>query len=54
MHVEPLVHVVASLAEQVRGYQWQAWDLLAGRLEPELGGSAEALDLLGINHYHNG
>jgi hypothetical protein len=62
LHVEPLVHVVAphgrpelaALAEQVRGYQWQAWDLLAGRLEPELGGHAEALDLLGINHYHSG
>jgi len=62
LHVEPLVHVVAPsgrpelapLAEQVGGYQWQAWDLLAGRLEPELGGSAEALDLIGINHYHSG
>jgi hypothetical protein len=62
MHVEPLVHVVApreapelaSLAEQVRGYQWQTWDLLAGRLQPELGGTPDALDIVGVNHYHSG
>lgn len=62
MHVEPLVHVVApagrpdlaGIAEQVRGYQWQAWDLLCGRLEPGLGGSPEALDVVGVNHYHSG
>ena len=62
LHVEPLVHVVAprgrpdleALAEQVSGYQWQAWDLIAGRVEPELGGSLAALDCLGVNHYHSG
>lgn len=62
LHIEPLVHVVppadhpelAGLAEQVAGYQWQVWDLLAGRLEPELGGHEEALDLIGVNHYHSG
>lgn len=62
MHVEPLVHVVAPedrpelapLAEEVAGYQWQAWDLIAGRLEPALGGGPQWLDLLGVNHYHSG
>ena len=62
MQVEPLVHVVAPagredlvpLAAQVSDYQWQAWDLLSGRAEPELGGAPEMLDLLGINHYHSG
>ncbi len=61
MHVEPVCHVVAPLdqpqlaeqAERVRSWQWQAWDLLAGRAEPELGGSLAALDMLGINHYHS-
>ena len=63
MHVEPVVHVVApqahpdseALAAQadiVAGWQWQACDMLAGRLEPALGGHAGALDLLGLNHYH--
>lgn len=58
LHVEPLVHVVAPAgapqhaaeAEVVRSWQWQAWDLLCGRLEPELGGRPDVLDLLGISH----
>lgn len=62
LHVEPLVHVVAprghpelrELAARVRDYQWQAWDLIAGRAEPELGGHAAALDLIGVNYYHSG
>ncbi|MDQ6628793.1 MAG: hypothetical protein M3Z29_10145, partial [Pseudomonadota bacterium] len=61
LHVEPLIHVVPTLqaphlgwrAEEIASYQWQAWDMLAGTLLPELGGSAEALDLLGVNYYHN-
>jgi len=63
MHVEPVVHVVApqahpdlealaAQADTVAGWQWQACDMLAGRLEPRLGGHAGALDLLGLNHYH--
>ena len=62
MHVEPVIHTVAppgrpdldALAAQIAGYQWQAWDLIAGRMEPELGGAPEALDIIGINHYHSG
>ncbi len=62
LQVEPLVHVVAPadrpdlapLADQVASYQWQAWDLLSGQVEPGLGGSPAMLDLLGINHYHSG
>ncbi|MEO6595719.1 MAG: hypothetical protein ABIP94_13280 [Planctomycetota bacterium] len=60
LHVDPLVHVVAprdataelaAEAARFREFQWQTWDLLCGRLEPELGGHPAALDLLGINHY---
>jgi len=62
LHVEPVVHVVAprdrpdlaALAAQVCEYQWQAWDLIAGRLEPQLGGQPQALDLIGANHYASG
>jgi len=61
LHVEPLVHVaapadrpdLASLAQQIRDYQWQALDLLCGRQEPALGGHEGALDWLGFNHYHS-
>lgn len=62
MHVEPIVHVVAppeqpdlqALADEVASYQWQVWDLLSGALLPELGGHPQALDLIGVNHYHSG
>lgn len=62
LHIEPMVHVVAphaspemaDLAAEVRGYQWQVWDLIEGRLMPELGGHPRYLDLIGVNHYHNG
>src|SRR5205085_2374913 len=29
----------------------QGWDMLAGRLLPELGGSPRHLDIIGINYY---
>lgn len=62
LHVEPLVHLVPPrdrpdlqpMADEIAGYQWQVWDLIEGRLEPQLGGHPAALDLLGINHYHSG
>lgn len=61
LHVEPMVHVaapfgqpaLAARAAEVAGWQWQAWDLIAGRAEPELGGHPQALDLVGVNHYHS-
>ena len=31
--------------------QFEAWDMLAGFREPELGGYADALDLIGVNYY---
>lgn len=61
LHIEPVVHIVPaqdtealwSLARRLCGYQWQSLDMLAGRLAPEIGGSPEALDLIGLNHYHS-
>ena len=46
VHVDPIIHVVASPrhpeeqpeAEAYRLSQFQAWDMLGGRLWPELGG----------------
>lgn len=53
LHVEPVVHVeapwdrpdLAELAARLRGYQWQALDLL--------GEQSGGLDCVGLNHYHS-
>lgn len=57
--IDPVIHIVPrhpGEAEEVRlhnGSQWQAWDMLAGREEPELGGAEDILDVVGINYYWN-
>lgn len=38
-------------AERARLAQFEAWDMLCGRQAPELGGSADTLDLIGVNYY---
>ena len=54
---EPLVNVVpmtpaqAADAEGYRLAQFQAFDLLAGRLWPQIGGTADLLDVVGVNYY---
>ena len=59
---EPLVNMVPPLdatpeqiakAAQSHENQFQAVDILAGRLCPELGGSPAYLDILGFNFYYN-
>lgn len=59
---EPLVNVVPSLdrpdsrdaAEAYRLSQYQAIDMLTGRLMPELGGRSDIIDAIGLNYYpHN-
>jgi beta-glucosidase/6-phospho-beta-glucosidase/beta-galactosidase len=62
VHVDPIIHVVAHpdrpeerpQAEDYRLSQFQAWDMLGGRLCPELGGHEKYLDIIGVNYYiHN-
>lgn len=62
MLVDPAIHVVAhprhpeerSAAEAYRLSQFQAWDMLSGRMNPELGGKEKYLDIVGANFYgHN-
>jgi hypothetical protein len=56
---EPLINVLPSsaepehvhAAEAKRLSQFESIDLLTGRLEPELGGSPDLLDLVGMNYY---
>jgi len=60
VHVDPLVQVVApddrpDLREEARHETFvstfYAWDVLAGKRHPELGGSPELLDIVGVNCY---
>jgi beta-glucosidase/6-phospho-beta-glucosidase/beta-galactosidase len=59
--VEPLIHVVPpkglpdidGAAAGYRNSQFEAWDMLSGRLAPELGGDPRYLDVIGVNFYHD-
>lgn len=60
LNADPFCRVVAprdrpDLAEAVRHFNhhavFECWDMIAGRLHPELGGSRRHLDLPGINYY---
>jgi hypothetical protein len=58
--VDPVIHVVPQTeadrhaAEASRLAQFDAWDMLAGRRLPELGGRPDNLDVVGVNFYpHN-
>ena len=44
--------LVAAAANHTEN-QFEAWDLLSGRREPELGGDPRYLDIVGANFYHN-
>jgi len=60
VQAEPLIHVTtppeapaehkADAAEH-REAQFEAFDMIAGRLHPELGGSEAHLDIVGVNFY---
>lgn len=59
---DPLIHVISNsrrsddhaIAEGYRLAQFEAWDMLAGRQWPGLGGQEGYLDILGANFYpHN-
>src|SRR5690606_391261 len=38
-------------AEQARQAQFQAFDMIAGTLWPQLGGEPRLLDIVGVNYY---
>lgn len=59
---EPLVNIVppaaptpeeVALAAEAHEHQYQAVDMLCGRICPELGGSPDLVDVLGFNFYYN-
>jgi beta-glucosidase/6-phospho-beta-glucosidase/beta-galactosidase len=61
--IDPVINVLpedpenqaqVEAAEAYRLSQYQALDMLGGRLKPELGGAEKYLDIIGINYYdHN-
>jgi len=60
INVDPICRVVApvnrpDLEEAAAAFNrdavFQSWDMLAGRLHPELGGSLDILDIIGVNYY---
>lgn len=57
--VEPLIKIHPGFEpddefiKNLNEDQFQAMDIIAGRICPELGGSEEYLDILGFNHYWN-
>src|SRR5215213_1759752 len=62
VQTDPAIHVTTGKkdalsrrrAENYRRAQFQAFDMLCGRLKPELGGKPEYLDIIGLNYYfHN-
>lgn len=50
--VEEYPHILEYTAAH-NGSQYQAWDMLAGTNQPELGGDASMLDIVGVNYYWN-
>ncbi len=62
VHVDPIINVVAPRhrpdlrgdADQTTDSQWEAWDMLAGRRDRDLGGAARYLDIIGVNFYYDG
>ena len=64
LHCDPVIHIVPNIsdtarpqdrmeAEGNRQAQFQAWDMIVGRLWPQLGGDERYLDVLGVNYYPN-
>lgn len=61
LHCDPVIHIVPASrlpkdrtdAEGHRQAQFQAWDMIVGRLWPQLGGDERYLDILGVNYYSN-
>src|SRR5690606_35504745 len=57
VQAEPVIHIVGqpphsqAEVEGLRLAQYEAWDMLAGMRDPELGGGPDCLDILGVNYY---
>ncbi len=61
VHCDPIINVITDpsrpwerpTAEGHRQSQFQGWDLLSGRMWPQIGGADKYLDIIGVNYYFN-
>lgn len=61
VHCEPAINIAIDRsradqrreAEGARLAQFQAFDMIAGRFWPQLGGEEKLLDIVGLNYYHD-
>ncbi len=56
LQCDPIIRVGPESDPAASNYnlsQYEAWDMICGRVEPELGGAPHYLDMIGINYYHN-
>lgn len=59
LHTDPAIHILPNPqkpgthaeGEGYRMAQYQAWDMIAGELWPQLGGDERYLDVVGVNYY---
>ncbi|WP_370461881.1 NAD(P)-binding protein [Pantoea sp. Nvir] len=60
LHCDPIIYLVPDedsdhchqRTADLNAAQFQAWDMLVGMCEPELGGMPRYLDIIGANYYH--
>lgn len=60
LQIDPVFHIAPpsdswedwEKTERYRTAQFEGWDLISGRLQPELGGSMDFLDFIGVNYYY--
>jgi beta-glucosidase/6-phospho-beta-glucosidase/beta-galactosidase len=48
----PFTDTTLKIAREFKEIKFQAWDMLCGKLCPELGGHPKYLDILGANYYY--
>ncbi len=61
VHADPMIHIATAhdrpwehdAANGHHQSQFQAWDMISGRLWPQLGGHPRYLDIVGVNYYPN-
>src|SRR5690606_12442542 len=52
-HGRPNVDADIEPSQRRSAGVWEAWDMILGRRDPELGGAEDMLDAIGVNFYWN-